>query len=322
LAAQYIPAYRAAETGDPGAPVDPVADLNVEQVSTSLTVTGPVRVKEHAAAGMFPSTAANVAFNAMAGALQRHVQAGGRNTIDHAAGEKGRWRRVADADPCTFCAMLVTRGPVYRSEATAKGARAYHDGCGCVPELVEGEWEPTEQEQRWIDAYETAAKQAAAAGHTITKKSVLPRMRALGGFPDTPHPRQPKTEEPTRPATSTTPTPTPTPRVAQTAPKPPQPQPAAIAQPPPERQPPAATTRSRPAARPTVAAPKPPAASPARTPKAAPKTPAPAKLLDNARTMYGSDLSTWSLTSLRKASGLGDQAAKSELAKRARRKKK
>ncbi|KAB5606685.1 hypothetical protein EHS19_06735 [Bifidobacterium jacchi] len=29
------------------------------------------------------------------------------------------WRRVSDGDPCAFCAMLVTRGPVYTSRDKA-----------------------------------------------------------------------------------------------------------------------------------------------------------------------------------------------------------
>lgn len=43
------------------------------------------------------------------------------------------WARVSDGKPCGFCAMLVSRGPVY-STATARFDA--HDGCGCSARLV------------------------------------------------------------------------------------------------------------------------------------------------------------------------------------------
>jgi hypothetical protein len=41
------------------------------------------------------------------------------------------WARISDGDPCAFCWMLVSRGPVYKSEATANFQA--HDHCGCKP---------------------------------------------------------------------------------------------------------------------------------------------------------------------------------------------
>lgn len=43
------------------------------------------------------------------------------------------WARVSDGDPCGFCAMLVSRGPVYDEGTVAFHA---HDGCGCNARLV------------------------------------------------------------------------------------------------------------------------------------------------------------------------------------------
>lgn len=90
----------------------------------------------------------------MASAAQREVMAAGRETVQRTA---TRWRRVTDGKPCGFCAMVASRGPVYRSEATARGAGGrYHDHCGCTVEPHYGsvaDWEPTPEEQRFIDAY-------------------------------------------------------------------------------------------------------------------------------------------------------------------------
>jgi len=45
------------------------------------------------------------------------------------------WSRVTDNDPCAWCAMLASRGPVYKSAQTAgdprQGGNRYHDHCGC-----------------------------------------------------------------------------------------------------------------------------------------------------------------------------------------------
>ncbi|MBK7822830.1 MAG: hypothetical protein IPJ61_17650 [Tessaracoccus sp.] len=152
----------------------------------------------------FPLDAATVRAHATAEALRRtddpgHRQAivekaavwadrgakmGGRRTVDRSAAASGRqWRRVPDGDPCTFCAMLATRGFLddgYTSRDSAlwtKAGRKYHDFCGCVAtEIVDG-WEPTPQEQRWIDAYETAGAAVSAQGLPLTPETVLPRMR-------------------------------------------------------------------------------------------------------------------------------------------------
>jgi hypothetical protein len=52
------------------------------------------------------------------------------------------WIRVPDEDPCSWCAMLASRGAVYRSEGTAgrdkndkfigEGQFKWHDHCGCT----------------------------------------------------------------------------------------------------------------------------------------------------------------------------------------------
>lgn len=85
-------------------------------------------------------------------AVSRHAQQPARETVKEVADQAGEeigWARVLTGDSsCAFCAMLASRGPVYRSDKTALfrgGAPAdrYHDGCDCIAVLVRKEfpWE-------------------------------------------------------------------------------------------------------------------------------------------------------------------------------------
>ncbi|MEU7200273.1 hypothetical protein [Streptomyces sp. NPDC045470] len=65
-----------------------------------------------------------------AGAADREVLRGGRDLINRASQADRRavgWARVTDGDPCAWCAMLASRGAVYRSRAVA-GIRGLEDG--------------------------------------------------------------------------------------------------------------------------------------------------------------------------------------------------
>ena len=101
--------------------------------------------------------AAEEAFAATIGALasraQREVLSAGREKVQRSA---PLWRRVTDGKPCGFCAMVASRGPVYGSAKSAGDGNRYHDHCGCTVEPFYGDassWEPTPDEQRFIDAY-------------------------------------------------------------------------------------------------------------------------------------------------------------------------
>lgn len=60
----------------------------------------------------------------------------GRDTLI-ANGERDpkrpRWARVPSGKTCAWCLMLASRGPVYRSAASAGGAVKFHDDCDCQP---------------------------------------------------------------------------------------------------------------------------------------------------------------------------------------------
>ena len=88
-------------------------------------------------AGMDIGRAKSQGLVRVAGALTKLVLAGGRQTIIGAT-ERDRqalgWARATSGDPCTFCRMLASRGPAYKSERSADFQP--HDHCACMPEPV------------------------------------------------------------------------------------------------------------------------------------------------------------------------------------------
>jgi len=82
-----------------------------------------------------------------AGTVSRNVLDGGRDTITGSVEADPRalgYVRVTGPRPCAFCAILCSRGPVYKSERTARyraggEERRYHAHCQCLPAPVYGE---------------------------------------------------------------------------------------------------------------------------------------------------------------------------------------
>ena len=195
-AAAYVPRYRVAELGaDIGSVVAPA--FVAAEMSQALLLAGPVRVKLLTRGGMTGTTAHSEGLRKFTGIMRRQVLSGGRQLIDQTTASDSQaigWRRVSDGNPCTFCAMLCSRGPVYRSATQAgtdggglldnKSGLRFHGHCGCTAEIVYGSWEPNEQERGFQADYEKAAQEANAAGFSRTESSVLPRMRANGAFRD------------------------------------------------------------------------------------------------------------------------------------------
>ena len=114
--------------------------------------------------------AASVTLGEMATRAHLEVLNAGREVV---RASSPRWRRVTDGQPCGFCAMLASRGPVYRSaEKAGYGGNRYHERCGCTAEPFEGdpdEWEPTPDEQRYIDAYEAVHEPGMTGVETAAK---------------------------------------------------------------------------------------------------------------------------------------------------------
>lgn len=137
-----------------GRAVVPVrATANVEQIMTALRVTGPVELKRNMAIGGSPNQARARMANTLTASSSRLVLAGERDTVMGTVRESDvivGWRRVTDADPCAFCALLASRGAVYTKESVSFAA---HDGDECTAEpLYEHEDEPEsvlELQEQW-----------------------------------------------------------------------------------------------------------------------------------------------------------------------------
>lgn len=115
-------------------------------VDASLRITGPINIKDRIKRAQRPQDAARAALVDASGAASRHVLDGGRDTtlevIEKDPVAVG-WIRVTDSDPCYFCAMLASRGPVkYKAglkafdESDAQfqgpGTVKVHDHCACI----------------------------------------------------------------------------------------------------------------------------------------------------------------------------------------------
>lgn len=138
LAANYVATFRTLELGAGVTPATPVLApaAPLEQIATSLLVTGPAVIRSNLARGTDLDTALRHGQARSAAAAMRHALNGGRDTVlgsvvgdDRALG----WARATSGHACAFCAMLASRGPIY-SEGTVT-FRA-HDHCSCSAEPV------------------------------------------------------------------------------------------------------------------------------------------------------------------------------------------
>lgn len=151
LAANYVNIFRTLELGDKARPVVPVLaeTVTAERLATSLLVTGPVALKQAMTRGVLLGQAVRTASTTSARAGMRHALNGGRDSIiETVAKDKTAlgWARATSGAPCAFCAMLASRGPVYKTKTSAGGeGHRYHDSCNCIPEPVyhrDAEWPP------------------------------------------------------------------------------------------------------------------------------------------------------------------------------------
>lgn len=170
LAANYLRAFRVNEIGIGVSAFTPVlaGRLPAELLTTSLRVTGPVKVKQALARGLDARSALALGQAASSRAGMRHVMNGGRDTITRTIDADPKaigWIRVTSGKACAFCAMLSSRGPVYKSEGTAKFKS--HDGCSCSAEPTysrDAPWTPSAQHNHELW---TRAKTQAEPGEDI-----------------------------------------------------------------------------------------------------------------------------------------------------------
>lgn len=137
LAASYFEAFRAAE-GIPGRAAPRLAaSLPADAAAGALRGSALAGIVNARRAGLSIEEALRQGLVRVSGQATTLVLSGGRETILRSGAadpRRPRWARVSGGDSCAFCAMLASRGPVFRSEDTA-GFEA-HDHCVCEPELA------------------------------------------------------------------------------------------------------------------------------------------------------------------------------------------
>jgi hypothetical protein len=125
----------------------PRQPFDSQYTALSLQSTGRGRALKKIGQGYPAEVALDIAKTAMLGAAKRHtLNAGRQRLLDLSKRDpdvKG-WVRVSDGNPCHFCAMLLSRGPVYNAMTSRFRS---HDGCGCSARPVlrndpSGGWTP------------------------------------------------------------------------------------------------------------------------------------------------------------------------------------
>jgi hypothetical protein len=159
LAASYYEQFRAvdapARAARAASRVALAAPPVAEQIRASVSATARAGVFRALRAGKPYEVAMQNGLVEVSGAVSRLALQGGRDTIEQAVMRDPSalgWARVASANACGFCAMLASRGPVYKEETVDFEA---HDHCTCGSEPVyEGaEWPPNSKEYQdlWYD---------------------------------------------------------------------------------------------------------------------------------------------------------------------------
>lgn len=136
LAANYVATFKALEIGTAAVPVVLAETVPAQQLVTSLTVTGPTAVKTHMRIDPTTKRAMEIGQSMSARAAMRHVLGGGRDTITSTMENDSQalgWARATSGRPCAFCAMIASRGPVYKGSTVEFQP---HDGCACTAEPV------------------------------------------------------------------------------------------------------------------------------------------------------------------------------------------
>lgn len=116
----------------------------VELVDATADIMGPGSYRRALKAGKSPEQARRSAGVQLSGAATRLVTNGGRETTVEAVRDDPKaigWARVSDGDPCSWCAVMISRGAVYKTAGTAgqdkndrfigHGQFKWHSHCGC-----------------------------------------------------------------------------------------------------------------------------------------------------------------------------------------------
>lgn len=181
LAMEFYRYLREAEevAGDP--PRKPDVEFPSDAVIGSMVYTGPRMAKAMKRRGDTSQLATRVG-NAVGRSAMRHTLNGGRRVIQGVVLEDSAargWARITDADPCDFCRMLASRGPVYKSARTAGHLHRYHDGCACS--VVPMFWSEFRAQTRGLPSGEAtrpgSRSRRGADGMTDRQRAVVEQVR-------------------------------------------------------------------------------------------------------------------------------------------------
>ena len=145
-------------------------ELNVEQMQTSLAATGLWTYREKMRVSVPEPRARQDAVVASIGAATRILT----NDVHEALERDTKadpaavgYVRVVRANGCSFCAMLASRGPVYKDDSfdfsdprfVGNGSHKVHDHCNCSLEPVFSRSAPWPGESKqWQDLWNSATK--------------------------------------------------------------------------------------------------------------------------------------------------------------------
>jgi hypothetical protein len=127
----YLASRAAASVPDLHVP-RPAQDSPRELIDATAQITGARTFGRSLTANVGQKRAAQNSGVQLAGAMARVSLDAGRETILNATQEDHEaigWIRITDANPCAFCAMLASRGPVFGEDTVAFQAHAH---CACV----------------------------------------------------------------------------------------------------------------------------------------------------------------------------------------------
>lgn len=133
LASAYYRAHRLA-AGVSGAPPPPRATPTAEQILSGLRVVGPIEAGQALAKSRPIEQVAAATFVKLEGAVGMYVLDHGRDVLMNLVSADRKavgFARQTSGSPCAFCAMLASRGPVYRSKSSASFES--HRACACFP---------------------------------------------------------------------------------------------------------------------------------------------------------------------------------------------
>lgn len=142
IAAAYYQLFRSVDASGDAARISPVVILAPpppeEQVRASVSATARAGVYRAFGAGLSYEEAMANGLVEVSGAVSRLALDSGRDTIVESAQSDPSavgWARVTGDNPCAFCAMLASRGPVYKEDTVGFEA---HDHCVPAGTLVNG----------------------------------------------------------------------------------------------------------------------------------------------------------------------------------------